>query len=113
MQLQYLSKKCRSPYVQYIRLARLMTRNARVLSPMESPSENQKDCKKRWISHLNINVFHSTRDSFIALLKEAVDFYINNPIKSTVFHPPSFYRFSEQVLQNMYDMFGKFNVLIH
>lgn len=55
-------------------------------------------------------VVHGTRASFVALVIEAVDFYINNSTKTTTFHAPRLYRFGELLLQNLYHLHVGFNV---
>lgn len=61
----------------------------------------------RW--HLDIAVLHASRASFIALLIEAADFNINIPTNSTVFHAPIFYRFTEQFIKKLYDLYEEIN----
>lgn len=63
------------------------------------------------ISNLDSEVLHVTRSSSVLLLIEVAGLYINNATKSTAFHALSFYRFGDQLLKKLYDLFEKFNAL--
>lgn len=75
---RYLPKHSRSMSFWYVRLDRQVTKNADELSLLQSLNEGQEDGKELKILHLDGKGRHATRDSFVVLPIEAVDFYINN-----------------------------------
>lgn len=58
------------------------------------------------ISYLNGEVLHGTWASFVVLLTETANFYINTHTKSTVFYGPG-----EQLLQRLYNLFEELDIL--
>lgn len=106
---RYLSKQTPSSYIRHMRFCRLMTKNTDDLPLLESLNEGRHNSTELEISHLNSEMLHAIRGSFVILLKEVADVYNNNPAKSVAFHVSSFYRFGEQFLKNPYELFEEFN----
>lgn len=79
-----------------------MTKNANILSLLESVNEDREDGKEMEIYHLCREVLHQAGASFVVLLIEPADFCVNIPTKSAAFHNLIFYRFGEQFLQKLY-----------
>lgn len=80
---RYLSKQEYTLFLRHVRLGRLMTRIADVLPLLESPNDCRKDGKGLSISHVDREVVHGTRNSFVVLLSEFANLYISNCTKST------------------------------
>lgn len=109
MSSRYLPELSRSLYIWYMKFGHLMTKNAEMFPMLECLNENLVNGKDLGIRNLNSEVLYASRASFVVLLKEAADFYINNPLKSTVVHATSLCRFGEHVLQILNHLYDKFN----
>lgn len=78
----------------------------------ESLNDGREDDQELSIWHLDSKVLHSTRGSFVVVLIEAADFFINNPTNSTALHASSFCQSGEQLLSKRYHMCNEFNILM-
>lgn len=56
-------------------------------------------------------MWHCNRGSFIALVIEVLNFYINKPTRSMAFQAPNFHQLDESLLQKPSDLFAEFNNL--
>lgn len=92
---RYLAKRSSFSYSRYVRFGRMMTRNPDVSPLLVSLNEGRKRCKELGISHLEKEVLHAIRSSFVILLIEMVDFSIDNSTKSTALHALRFYQFGK------------------
>lgn len=70
----------------------MMMKNFDVLSVLEFLNESRKIYKEPGISHFGREVLHAPRASFVVILKETSDFYINNRTEVMAFHACSFYQ---------------------
>lgn len=61
------------------------------------------------ISNLDGEVLYASRASFVVLLSEAADVYINNRTKSTAFSATGFYKSSEDLLKELCYLDGEFS----
>lgn len=109
MPLRYLPKQSRLPHSLHVRFVHLITKNFDASPTLESLNESQDNGKEVLISHLDGEVLHANEASFVVLMIKAFETQIINHTKSAVFHAPSFYRFGEQLLKKLYDLFEEFH----
>lgn len=106
MPSRFLFEKLRSSYIRYMTFGHLMSKNTVVLPLLGSLEKGLEDSNELGLSCLDSNVIHATGGSFAVILIEMADVHINKPTKSMDFHAPSFYRFREQLLQKLCELFG-------
>lgn len=104
-----LPKQSRSSNIRYLRLGRLMKKNAKVFLLLPLLNESRITGRELRICHLESKVLRTSRAISVVPWIEAADVCINNPTKSSYFHVPIFYPFGEQLLQNLYDLHDEFN----
>lgn len=62
--------------------------------------------------HLESEILHASRTSFVVLLNELADLEINTATNLAAFHAFRVYRLEEWLLKNLYDLFEKSNNLM-
>lgn len=62
-----------------MRLDRLMTKTTGVLLLLKLQNESLESADELRISHMDSKVLHATESSFVSLLIDMVDTYMNNP----------------------------------
>lgn len=92
MQSRCLPKQSCLTYVHYTRFGRMKENIFGVLPLLKSLYENREKGKELGISHLDSEVLHGIRGSFVFLLIGGAGFYINNATKLTAFHATSVHR---------------------
>lgn len=78
-------------YLRYIRFAKPCINYNALLPLLERLSAEGGTWKNLGIWHLNFSVLYSSEPSDVELMVGAVDYFIKDITKSTVFHAPSFY----------------------
>lgn len=89
-----------------------MTKNVCGLPLLELLNESREDGEDMEILHLDSGVLHFPRSSFVVLVTEVADFYINSPESLTALHALRFYRFNEQLRRQLHNLLDELNTLV-